>query len=206
MSAEGINSSTGDQYGQYGPFGDWGDHVGRCSIIALAGLSESIPDTANVDKGLVVLGSRDFDIFEALADLESGIRFIQPHPTVNHAGVQALHRMFRHFHTALPLSEAERYWLFDPVVQSERPSTVDVYQPETLVGVAEEVTSAGVKQVIHGREIVRRLAAWRRQMDEYAGQGTLDEAREALGTIATTLVIDANWPREHLDLRAILAQ
>lgn len=206
MSSSGFEIP--DEYVEYGPYGFNGNDVGRRAIGVLAGLSESIPRTLWRDDKLIVWSSDDFWTFENMWELETGIKFIEPapDPEVDGGEIADLWRAFGRLHVALPLSEAERLWLFDPLLgkKAKKERCWDIHEPETLVGVAEEVTSGGVKQVIQGREVVRRLAAWRRETDEFAQQGTLDEAREALGTIATTLVIEPNWPREHEDIRAML--
>jgi hypothetical protein len=192
--------------GKYGRFGPFGDDVGRRAVGVLAGLLEPVSELVSSEEGLVVWSGDDFRVFEHLTELETGIRLIEPHPDkVDGGDIADLHRAFGRFHVALPLSEAERLWLFDPLkIRRYEKGEPGIHEPETLLGVAEEVTSAGIKQVIQGSEVVRRLSAWRREQDEFAGQGTLDEAREALGEIALTLVTEDNWPRGHEDLRAEL--
>lgn len=118
-------------------------------------------------------------------------------------GPLAIGERAHRFPAPLPLSEAERHWLFDPL-DPDREKGWDIHEPKTLLGVTEEVVSGGLRRVIQGRDLVRRLASWRRETDEFARQGTLNKAREALGVIATMLVLDANWPREHEDLRVAL--
>lgn len=195
------------EYEEFGPFGYHGYDVGNRAVGILAGLLEASPESPASDNRLGVWSKDDFGVFENLCVFETGIRFVEPHEDVDGEEIAELHRTFGRFHTALPLSEAERHFLFDPLDVVDRSQRAwDVHRPESLVGVAEEVTSGGIKQVIQGREVVRRLAAWRREADEFADQGTLDEARQALGEIATTLVTDANWPREHEDLRVQLRE
>jgi hypothetical protein len=81
-------------------------------------------------------------------------------------------------HTALPFSEAERGWLIQLFRQLHVPSI------EALPGMIEtqeaQIISAGVKRVVTGRDLMRRWTAWRRETDEFVGQGSLDQAREAL--------------------------
>jgi hypothetical protein len=81
-------------------------------------------------------------------------------------------------HMALPFSEAERGWLVRLYRHSHVPTD------ETLPGMIEtreaEIMSAGVKRVANGRELMRRWTAWRREADEFSGQGSFDQAREAL--------------------------
>lgn len=190
-----------------GPFGDGGDDVGDRAIAVRAVLLEDVPESLTESGGIRSVWSQDdFWAFENLLELETGVKFIDPPPDVDGGQIGDLHRTVARFHTALPLSEAERLWLFDPTdgMDEKRQRTWDIHKPESLLGVVEEVISGGIRQVIQGREVVRRLAAWRREADEFADQGTLDEACDALGEIATTLVTEENWPREHLDMRAYL--
>lgn len=207
MAQDRFPEASCGEWEKYGWYGFNGNDVGDRAIGVLAGLFEPIPRTLWRDDKLIVWSSDDFRTFEDMCELETGLKFIEeaPDPYVDGGEIANLWRAFGRFHVALPLSEAERLWLFDPLDKKlPKERNADIHKPETLLGFAEEITSGGVKQVIQGREVVRRLGAWRREQDEFVGQDTLDEAREALGTIATTLVIDANWPREHLDLRAIL--
>lgn len=185
-------------YEEFGPFGDFGDDVGQRAIEVLAGLLESVPNSFIQDDKLVIWSEDDSETFESLVEFETGIKFIEPHPDADGGDVGGLHRAFGRFHIALPLSEAERYWLLSPLDEPPRASRVN--DLGALIGTAEEITSAGVRQVVQGRELVRRLGMWRREKDEFAHQGTLDEAREALGHIAKMLVIEPNWPDEHRQL------
>jgi hypothetical protein len=86
---------------------------------------------------------------------------------------------------ALPFTEAERNWLVDPqgvAVAAQRKHI------EKWAAVQEpELICAGVRKVISGRDVVRRWWAWRRETDEFAGQGTLDLARESLRGIVELL-------------------
>jgi hypothetical protein len=87
------------------------------------------------------------------------------------------------FHTALPFSEGERVWVVEKVRGVDR---VD----ETLdyVVVQEgEIVASGLRTRVSGRELMRRWIAWRHETDEYAGQGTLDVAREALAGLVVHL-------------------
>jgi len=85
------------------------------------------------------------------------------------------------FHVALPFSEAEREWLSKI---SARRASDESSQPGDLPRVIERqesrVMMAGIQRVISGRDLMRRWVAWRRETDEYAGQGSLAQARDAL--------------------------
>jgi hypothetical protein len=101
---------------------------------------------------------------------------------------------------ALPLTEAERQWIFQPK------GSVDPHYKFIVeeIGVHEvELVSAGVRQVVNGRDVMRRWRAWRREADEYADQGTLDLAREALRGIVELLAPDWPLPASYRKLRGL---
>jgi hypothetical protein len=192
-----------DQYQKYGPFGHHGDDVGGRALSVYSALSQPAPSSLSLNGKPLVWGENDFRIFENVQELETGIRFIEPHPDMDGGDIGNLHRAFFRWHVALPLSEAERLWIFDPLdgdfARKER-----MHFPESIIGFTGEVISGGIKQALQGQEIVRRMSAWRRETDEFVGQGSLEEARQALGDIAITLVTEARWPEEHSDIRAKL--
>lgn len=84
------------------------------------------------------------------------------------------------FHIALPYNEAERQWLTQVDSASER--TPDDLS-RLIEGCEDRIMMAGVQQVVSGRDLMRRWTAWRRETDEFAGQGSLDKAREALQSV-----------------------
>jgi hypothetical protein len=96
--------------------------------------------------------------------------------------------------TALPFSEAERYWMLEAQRRhwrTHRQRDPEVPLTESIVSVETTVMSAGVRQVLRGRDLARRWAAWRREADEFSGQGGLTTALSMLNHIAYELVPDA---------------
>jgi hypothetical protein len=85
------------------------------------------------------------------------------------------------FHVALPYNEAERQWLGQTSRRAGQRKPGD--QPERIAAYEDTIMMAGVRQAVSGRELMRRWPTWRRETGEYAGQGALDEARQALRTI-----------------------
>jgi len=83
------------------------------------------------------------------------------------------------FHTALPYSEAEWHWLhrayYELPVGSGR---WNIIRRQEI-----QLVSSGLRQVVYGRDLLRRWWAWRRETDEFRGQGTLDVARGALSAM-----------------------
>jgi hypothetical protein len=91
--------------------------------------------------------------------------------------------------TALPFSEAERYWMYDAErAHSLQSKNREVPLSDSIVSVEATVMSAGIRQVLRGRDLVRRWAAWRRETHEFAGQGSLTTALFLLDHMAYELV------------------
>lgn len=102
---------------------------------------------------------------------------------------------------ALPLTEAEREWIFRPQEGMVDPHYKFIVEE---IGVHEvELVSAGVRQVTNGRDMMRRWRAWRREIDEYEGQGSLDLAREALRGIVEMLCPGEPLPKPYRKLRGL---
>lgn len=89
------------------------------------------------------------------------------------------------FHTALPFGEAERGWFLKAYSGDFEPTGTGGNVLKAIGNQEARIVTAGVRQVVNGRELVRRWLAWRRETDEYADQGTLDLARVTLDEIVT---------------------
>ena len=102
------------------------------------------------------------------------------------------------FREALPYSEAERRWLVDIDKQFEprrvlldpdergwqRPVPAPVEEQLIDLNAAKgEIVSAGLHQVVQGREL-----AWRRQTEEFTDEGSREIAYEALRGLGHMLV------------------
>ncbi len=84
---------------------------------------------------------------------------------------------------ALPYDEAERHWLYAAYDEAYGPNSVSIIEQREPV----EVVTRGLRRVIDGRDLMRRWWAWRRETDEFRGQGTLHVAREALRELIETV-------------------
>jgi hypothetical protein len=103
------------------------------------------------------------------------------------------------FRLALPLTEAERHWM------RRVEGAVDPHSRgfETEIGnAAEEIIYLGLRTRLDGHDMLRRWRAWRREYDEYAGQGTLDLAREALRGVVQLLLPGEPLPESYRKLSA----
>lgn len=119
---------------------------------------------------------------------------------------QVVSRLTAAFHDALPFDDTERRWAVDVferelgggggVAHERRAAT------ERFRATEDELTIDGVAQVVSGRELGRRWWAWRRNADEFAERGSLDDARAALRGLTELLSPrDRNpahrgWPHE----------
>ena len=93
-----------------------------------------------------------------------------------------LHDTILAVRTALPFNEAERAWLYDGTRSGHDPS-LPKQVPERFEHMEGTIMVDGVRRPVSGHELMSRWLAWRRQTDEYEGQGSLDQAREALKTM-----------------------
>ncbi len=90
------------------------------------------------------------------------------------------------YHDALPFSGAERRWITDTlrgIPKKERRARQTIVSQE-----AAEIMVAGVRRVTKGTDLTRRWWAWRRQTDEFEGQGSFDATICALDSIAMILM------------------
>jgi hypothetical protein len=106
------------------------------------------------------------------------------------------------WHTALPFSEAERHWLWSE--NGAGAGTPGLGSEEWMVTVRQSearIVSAGISRIVRGRDLLQRWWAWRREIGEYAGQGSLDQAREAVVGLTALLKPDMGLPEPYLALR-----
>jgi hypothetical protein len=60
--------------------------------------------------------------------------------------------------------------------------------------------SAGIRQTVRGRDLIRQWVAWHRETDEYAGQNAVGVARSALAGVITLLTPERPLPKEYVAL------
>lgn len=93
---------------------------------------------------------------------------------------QRAHDSLVKLHTALPFSEAEREWLVGLYRQNPRgPEAL----PEMAATHEAEILINGVRRSVSGQELTERWVNWRQETGEFANQGSLDVAREALHSV-----------------------
>jgi hypothetical protein len=191
---EGEVASRRAERMRYGPYGLAGHDLGGYALdlsIMLRAPDEQVPVAA--DNG-PTWSEDDRHAFDTYVDFRrasdsvgldhetSGNAFYSPDRWKR---ANELSRTVDLFHVALPFSEGERRWLLDYAMAfgfGRAPTGFEL--PDSISGTETTIISAGLRQVLKGRELVRRWAAWRRGVDEFAEQDTVDEARRHAIAIA----------------------
>jgi hypothetical protein len=128
----------------------------------------------------------DEDALACWWELDTGFELV-PIPFELTGGASSdLARAILAVHVAFPFNEAERNWLHNvPHGPKKGLSYGEVYEHAT-----GEIMVAGIRQSVSGHELMSRWLAWRRQTDEYAEQGSLDAAHEALTGLRAVLLTE----------------
>lgn len=115
---------------------------------------------------------------------------------------QELNGYLSDWRASMPFSEAERGLVAEThrelmAAPWERGKTLDrmVRQKEV------ELVDAGLRKVVKGRDLMQRWWLWRRDMDEFADQGGLDQARTALAALAGRLIPPDKMPEIFYELQ-----
>lgn len=107
------------------------------------------------------------------------------------------------WHVAMPFSEAERHWLWDdggagtcaPAGSQGSEDWMKVVRQNEA-----QIVSAGISRVVRGYDLLQRWWSWRREAGAYAGQGSLDQARNALAGLTKLLAPERELPQAYLAL------
>jgi hypothetical protein len=174
---------------QEGPYGRDGDEGGEHALQLLENLlapKTPMPFAPDETPRWDETDRRGFDYLYALhGDMDC----IDPSWEMNGPGTGELTEPWHHLTAALPFSEGERYWMIDAQHKHRRRHRdPGVPLPKSLITVETTVMSGGLRQAVRGRDLVRRWAAWRREADEFAGQGGLTTALFLLDHLAYELV------------------
>ncbi len=192
------------------PYGQYGWRMGR----AAQGVAQEIESDAKV------AAARAHQRYWTQSDLRgfTGALLVEAHsrrlrmlpdvPVDQRQGIaDQLSGSLAVFREAMPYSEAERRWLVDT---ESRPRTTSFVAYTDGAGYARtrpapaaeqlfdlneaegEIVSAGLVQVVRGRELTRRWWAWRRQTEEFTDQGSREVAYQALQELGQMLVPDRN--------------
>jgi hypothetical protein len=99
------------------------------------------------------------------------------------------------FHTAVPFTDAERDWLVakSRAVWEVEPKDMLAIHNGTL-SMEQKITELGAQQGIAGTDMVRRWAAWRRNVDEFRENSTREDAAYALDKLIHQLYPYGPYP------------
>jgi hypothetical protein len=92
------------------------------------------------------------------------------------------------FHAALPFSDEDRRWIVDERNMVWELESEDLARIEGSFPFEARIITLGLRQGVDRTDLVRRWAAWRRDADEFADQGKLEIACEALALIGRELL------------------
>lgn len=185
MSAESgeVNLST------YGPYGPNGREVALAAAHLLDNLLAPKASLTFRPFERPRWDSDDLKGFEDFIEVDSGVAFLEPapDPIVSGDRLAQLFRNVRELNASLPFREGERHWLIAAWLANREPKPSARVE---AVAEAEDTTviSAGLRQDLDGRDLVRRWAAWRREEHEFDGQDSRRRAQTLLRSITHELL------------------
>jgi hypothetical protein len=171
------------------PYGENGAAISYLATALVTSLSVPISESARKDRRRWL--KDDYKALEYAVQLESRAYVAHPMGTFPAEHYDKLYfergipRLTARALEALPFAEAERQWLTDSyhAKQWGRPDHHWQDTPKLIGRMESEIVSAGLRQVVEGKALMRRWWAWRRQTDEFEGQGSLAVCQHALGAI-----------------------
>jgi hypothetical protein len=180
------------------PYRDEGQEVGNLAHDLLDYLSQPLVPEQRQDGGWY---EPESDALAVLVSLDWIVPHIRAGGEVSIDEMEAFDTRLAAFRAALPLTDPERHWLVKVV------GAVDANYAQAAENLGEredDIISAGMRQRVSGRDLLRRWHSWRMETDEYAGQGTLDLAREALRGVVQLILPDEPLPKSYRELRDLL--
>jgi hypothetical protein len=175
--------------------------VGKVGRAALSALSTDVNSIEADRHGWTIA---DVDSLRHLATVdELAALMVPPAPTSFEDRTHAI-GLLRFMHNALPLGEAERWWLLSDVLRDTRrlaakPRDEDYLDPVRLAD--ENIMIDGKYRLVSGRDLLQRFWSWRRETGEYAGGDGLDQARKSLADLVELLTPELGLPEEYQALR-----
>jgi len=174
--------SSDEHWQPDGPFGSFGYDL---SLDAKSLIEDLSADLEWSPGDPLAWETTDRMALECWFELDSGIPLLEV--PFEQTGVPSirLHDTILAFRTALPFNEAERAWLH--AMRSVPNAPADFDPGQRIESQTGTIMVAGVRRPVSGHNLMSRWLAWRRQTDEYQGQGSLDQAREALQSLREQL-------------------
>ncbi len=125
----------------------------------------------------------DYDGFNDFQELQILELKLPIAPTVDWGDRFHLNIAFREYNMALPYNEGERRWLLSKFLAARHYGYDRIDSVELVKSLDDRMMMSGVRRVVHGRDLMRRWIAWRRQVDEFSGQDGPFMARITLESI-----------------------
>jgi hypothetical protein len=176
--------------------------VGRLAYKLLDALSQDITALESDSHGWTEADAESLSLAQETDWLS---RLLVPPDTVSPDARVDFMKELVSFRTALPLAEAERDWLLDGYRPGKTGESLNIASPEwreTTRKSENQLVSAGISRVVYGRDLLQRWWSWRRETGEYAGQGSLDQARYALEGVIGLIAPELGLPEAYVALRA----
>jgi hypothetical protein len=168
------------------PYGSIGDEAGPNALGLLDNLLEpKVPVSRSIAGMKPRWDDSDLSGFNYLVRLDEDMACVDPSFDVEGSATGELIRPWQQLMISLPFTETERHWMIGAARTSQRDEREF---PAGIIPVETSVISAGVRQTLRGRSLVRRWVSWRRETHEFAGQGSLTRAIFLLDHIAYELV------------------
>lgn len=166
----------------YSPYSMTGEDIGNAAVnlrdrVAAYGVHDSIPNRPPI------WNKADDMAFSCFLDLEERL----PSPSFERERGEPIETHFpdlERFHAAVPFTAAERDWL---VAKSRALWEVE---PKDMLAIhngtfsmEQKIIELGAQQGVAGTDMVRRWAAWRRNLHEFRDHPTSEEAGDALARL-----------------------
>jgi hypothetical protein len=176
------------------PYGSSGEEIG--------GLARHMLDLFSQDIDPAHGYHDDAEALSFLLDIDAHRHHIRATGEVSMEEMEEFDQHWKALDAALPITGPERSWLAMRFVWGTDPYYDSV--AKDLGGQEAEIVSGGIRRVLRGDDLLKRWIDWRRQAGDYANQGTLDLAREALRGIVEKLVLyEDALPPSYVILRQI---
>jgi hypothetical protein len=181
---------------QYGIWGPEGDSVGRFAFNFREYLWLPDKEMPFAPGETPRWNSNDREVFASLIDLESALPSLEQEDVVQGRDLHALFPNLRLFHDVLPFSDKERHWL----TAGHRRDMYGLFDTEAIhsddgIPFDAGIIATGEPDRMPGGDMVRRWAAWRREVDEFAGREILSQAGRFLNLLGRELVHEQEWPQ-----------
>ncbi len=175
------------------PYGHGAHLLGLSVHDALYDLCD-VPSRSEERRGYWV--PSDKRAFQGWFNIEDGTTRALADPAITEDQVEHLTEMLFTYNAALPYDEAERHWLFNAYDEAWGLGSIGIIRRQEA-----RIVSGGLRRVVYGRELMQRWWSWRRDTDQFTGQGTVDLAREALRGLIETTNLSVGLPETYVALR-----